>query len=75
MDGVSRLYEVSVKTPGGCICKYINMNLSPEKAVEQVKNSLGMDNTSDFVSDCEIVKVIEVVKDPSNKYNYIPKEK
>lgn len=69
-----KLYEVSVKTPCGRISRSINMNYSPEKAVEQVKNSLGMDNTQDFIDACEIVQVIEVVNDPNNKYNYIPKE-
>ncbi len=66
-----KYYQISVTSPGGHIGNYINMNISPEQAIEQTKASIGMENTQEFIDSCTY-SVIEVIKHPTNKYEYIP---
>lgn len=69
-------YQVTVKYPnsprlGHCV----NWNTSPECAIAQIRLGIGMENDKEYVDSCEIVKVEEVMRDPNNKYGYIPVNK
>lgn len=72
-----KLFEVTMRVPdrykgGMAETSLINLCHDEEEAKNNAINFLGIDNEDSWVSEVEITKVVEVMRDPNNKFKYIP---
>lgn len=75
-----KLFQVNMLVPdrykgGMAKTNLVNLCHDEEEAKNNAINFLGIDNEDSWVSDVVITDVVEVMRDPNNKFGYIPVNK